>query len=289
MTAEQFLAIPPDQRTRLVVVADEDMRDYVRNEAAVGKQPSVVWARTFSVDEERDFAEWDAEWQQSNLTDGVERAARRAVDGSADMRGYAKHGTLVAASQAARLVPKRLGIQARTVYQVHPEQPDRYLPVGTYYRETVEERWNEAIRLLMALGAIRIEASFDQAALSQIGFEAQAAAGAVQAGASAGHTRISTTESSVRIEMSDANRSVRVPEGLRWFDEEPSWQTLAEARLENGATRYDCFVKVQESHGLTSDVIADLKRAELRLGGSLEHIKSTVIRYQAEFFPWPAE
>jgi len=147
-------------------------------------------------------------------------------------------------------------------YARHPLRPDVYLLLEDYHSQLFQDRFGELKDLLAALGAIEIEIDaaeeFGRRMLSAYQSKVGgSAASAVVEGAA----RVETQEKEVA--RSDGKRAVRyrlrlspsrtphLPEGLVWFEHEPTWQRLASTARSGACEELSVEFRMNEEYAVS--------------------------------------
>jgi hypothetical protein len=153
------------------------------------------------------------------------------------------------------------------VYIGSPAVAERYYPIADFHVRVFEERFGEAMRLLMALGAERltvrsqhgwkrdIKANLD-APIQQLKNHAELRVG-------------SRRDRSLVFEAQlQPTTMPEVPTGLVWFNHEPTWQAVAEGRVKYGLREFQLQVTSREDFGISADVASKIRQRKiLNLGG----------------------
>jgi hypothetical protein len=199
------------------------------------------------------------------------------------LHGDPRHPTLKALKEAdddgLRLLPVRQSHVGQldmpighplpnVVYIGSPAVAERYYPIADFHVRVFEERFGEAMRLLMALGAERLTVR------SEHGWKRD-----ISANIEAPIKRVLKNHAALRI-GSRRDRSLvfeaelvpaampEVPDGLVWFNHEPTWQALAEGRARYGLREFQLQVTSREDFGINADVASKIRqRKVLSLGG----------------------
>jgi hypothetical protein len=198
-------------------------------------------------------------------------------------RGDLRHPTLKALKEAdedgLRLLPVRQSHVGQldmpighplpnVVYIGSPAVAERYYPMADFHVRVFEERFGEAMRLLMALGAERMTVR------SEHGWKRD-----ISASIEAPIKRVLKNRAQLRI-GSRRDRSLvfeaelvpatmpEVPTGLVWFNHEPTWQAVAEGRARYGLQDFRLHVTSREDFGINADLASTIRRRKvLSLGG----------------------
>lgn len=174
------------------------------------------------------------------------------------------------------------------IYVGHPSIPSVYYTAHDFHQRTFEHKFAEAVRLLMALGATRIEVEYVQgwgrefAATLESSIPTAVAEIAAKAGTS------STSGSQILYKATlPANKSFVLPDDLVWYHFEPTWQAITNGRLNHGLDNFSLTVRYTDDFGINAGVKAAVNKVGLDLGGKFEDFESTVWRIVGEFGPPP--
>jgi hypothetical protein len=198
-----------------------------------------------------------------------ERAARRRL------------GALLISRAEAEMLRFDHGHPLESVLYVrHPAQPATYYPAAEFHRRVFEDKFVEAIKLLMSLGATRIVVQREE------GFTREEAKIAV---APVGSRVKTGTEGGLSGAIFEArlpgNREPSVPPGMCWYDDEPTWRMIADARRTSGAEGTSLSVTYQTDYGIDKHLVGTAKKVGLGLGGQFQEQKNTIWRLDADFMP----
>jgi hypothetical protein len=154
------------------------------------------------------------------------------------------------------------------VYIGSPAVAERYYPMADFHVRVFEERFGEAMLLLMALGAERLTVR------SEHGWKRD-----ISANFEAPVKRVLKNHAKLRI-GSRRDRSLvfeaelkpetmpEVPDGLVWFNHEPTWRAVADGRARYGLREFQLQVTSREDFGINADVASKIRRLKvLSLGG----------------------
>lgn len=168
------------------------------------------------------------------------------------------------------------------LYAVHPLRERAYLPLERYHPVLFEQKLQEALTLLAALGAVRVRARCAR------GYSAFKSAG-VSVGTgreTLGVDATRTERSVVGVELEEhypAGRTPTIPRGLLWLGHEPAWTALARRRLESGVERFTLELRYTEDFGVHGGVAAALEGLGVRVGGAFREFEETVWHLEGEF------
>lgn len=168
------------------------------------------------------------------------------------------------------------------LYAGHPSTPRNYLPVSEFHRLTFEDKFTEALRILMHLGACEIDVKHER------GWD-RGFAGDLSAG-------IPTTSGDVSLESESASEKEAVyyaeleghedptlPDDLVWLPHESTWQTVVEGRKNFGMEEFSLTLQYTDNYNIDAELAADAENAGFSLSGSFEEHESTVWEIEGKF------
>lgn len=131
------------------------------------------------------------------------------------------------------------------LYVRHPANPNVYYIMASFHRMTFEHNFCEACELLMHLGAKSIKVEHIRGWSRD--FAARLSVPISNAGIDATGHSSNTKEESLLFEATLAGSVDPVlPESLVWYPHEPTWQTIAKARMSFGLTQFSLMVNYEE-------------------------------------------
>ncbi|NHO84948.1 hypothetical protein [Micromonospora sp. CMU55-4] len=163
-----------------------------------------------------------------------------------------------------------------TVYVGHPARPAAYYPLADFHRRAFEHKFSEALRLVTSLGATSIKVSAVQ------GWGREFSAGlrvALPAADSVG-AKVANQESRNReflysAEL-DGSAEPVIPPDLVWYPHEDAWQEIARQRIKHGLRSFELQVTYKDDFSVTSELAADVSKANFKLGGEFQRQQSTI-------------
>ena len=120
------------------------------------------------------------------------------------------------------------------LYRSHPlpSKVTHYTPIEQYDRLLYEEREAELLKLLIDLGACRIEIIETYSDNGEVEGQASAAATTVGKISAEGKATLAQVKTASRVFELDGSVNNSIDRGeYQWLDYEPSWRTLVHARL----------------------------------------------------------
>jgi hypothetical protein len=149
------------------------------------------------------------------------------------------------------------------VYAANPLQDNIYYYVETYNDDMIDHKLSELERILNGLGARSYEITFNSDERADVRTDAK-----FKRSAQAQAAIDLTNARAKRFERSGTSRGrdPALPSNLVWLDREPSWQALAESRIEHGREDFRLRVTLERDVQISSKIIADFKILKLDVG-----------------------
>lgn len=170
----------------------------------------------------------------------------------------------------------------QTLYVAHPALPSVYYTTATFHRMAFEHKFAEAILLLMSLGASKITVEHIRGWSREFSAKISAPLPQIDAEASAGHSAKSS--SSLLFEATLNNKHVpSIPSGLVWFTHEPTWQAVANGRMQFGLSQFSLTVNYEDDFGVNAGLKVRVQKAGLDLGGTFEDHTATTWKIYGDF------
>lgn len=170
------------------------------------------------------------------------------------------------------------------LYIGHPAESITYYTAAQFHRLTFEHKFCEACELLRYLGANKIKVAYVSGWSRKFGakafFPAGMAAGLV--GADVGLDE--RVESQILFEGRYAGDAPPcLPDSLVWYPHEPTWQDIAQGRLEHGLQNFSLYVRYEDDFGVHAGFKLAAMKAGLDLGGRFEDHLATVWQIFGDF------
>lgn len=196
------------------------------------------------------------------------RALQEAEDEGLDLLPVRQSAVGELAMPAGHPLPK-------TVYIGSPAIATRYYPMADFHRRVFEERFSEAVVMLMALGAEQFRVLSEQGWARDLSTQIDTPVSVAKAGGvmKAGQRK----DSSLLFEAHLDPGRPRLHHHPIWFHHESTWQSIAEGRLEHGLRDFSLSVTTREDFGIDGDLAAKIRRRKiLGLGGEFgTHVNTT--------------
>jgi hypothetical protein len=294
--ARQFVAEPPGQRTRILVVSDEDHEAIGRIPVPVLKTVGIVTGGAVAAG--AGAAWWSAAAATGALVGnpaGWAAAAGAGLSYPAYRRWLRPYMPLLRAQRTldARLIPVSVAARLRmpqgpphanTLYVVHPRLSREYLPAGPFHLRLAEEKVAEAMGLMRALGASRIEvrADFSEESKTTAHVVLDTAARTVEAKGKQTQTDSGGVESTYECDGSD---TPHLPENLVWLEVEPTWRELVAGRLSttNRIRSFTVLIHLDQAYGFSAELAGTARKQKIGLGGEMSGAMKRVWRMTATF------
>jgi hypothetical protein len=175
----------------------------------------------------------------------------------------------------------------RVVYIGHPIVATTYYPAANFHRFAFEDKFAEAIRLLMSLGATSLEVEhvrgWSDELAADLAVPLGAAAGVEIAGR-AGTQRSKGASLLFRATLAGSSEP-RIPEDLVWYPHEPTWRQVAEGRTRYGMRGFDLSVRYDDDYGIDARFKLAVQKVGLDLGGKFQEHEATTWRINGSFDP----
>src|SRR5262249_49277236 len=162
-------------------------------------------------------------------------------------------------------------------------------PMAQFHQQLIEHKVLEAIRLLRALGATRLEVEHVEGWAYKIGIRGSTMLPKmpqVELGAGAGASRDVAKRILYRKTFSSAKKP-SLPDGLVWYWREPLWQNIAQERLQDNLQSFSLDVAYTDDFGINAALMGKLDAliplVKLDLGGNFEDHQHTIYRISGEF------
>jgi hypothetical protein len=263
--------LPYAERQRILVAADADVTaERVAAAEAMGEHGKVDW---------RLVAITAAGAIISPSTFAVETI----VGAVRKLRESGFEVLTIARSEAQALVLPPGHPRDRVVYIGHPAAPSVYFPAASFHQLVFESKLSEAARLLMSLGAKELSVEHVRGWSHEFAANLSVSLPAVE-GPSATAKKTDSHQSSALFRATlIGDREPSVPPGLVWLPHEPTWQQIAEGRMEYGLQEFDLSVRYEDDYGVNLGLKAEVQKVGLDLGGRFETHQSTVWNIKGKF------
>ena len=258
--AETFLEMPYDKRRLIVVVDDSAEKD---------------WTAVVKGAFEEAFEMY---WRYMTIPGLIQAAIKAARDQKVNVLPVPRSESTV-----LQFPPGHP--QDGVLYVCHPVVHEIYYPTAQFHRRTFEHKFSEAIKLLMALGATEINVEHQAGWGSEFSTNLNMPAG--RAGEQIGIAADGRSKKQHHLlfqTSSEGTSDPLVPDGLVWYPYEPTWQMVADARMQSSGLK--CFslsLQYDDDFGINADLEAKAGKAGFKLGGNFENHESTIWKIQGSF------
>ncbi len=159
---------------------------------------------------------------------------------------------------------------ANQLYVGHPLIPLKYIPFENYQLELVEDKVREFCQLAQSLGATEItidclnSSSSDGSVKGKNGVSVNidhwAADGSGSRNRDYSRHMIEELSRSISLHQTfEPHNKPTVPEGLVWYDNEPSWQRLVSQRINGGLTSHQERIETKKSQMIEGREMTEIK------------------------------
>lgn len=169
-----------------------------------------------------------------------------------------------------------------TLYAAHPSDGRRYLPISEFHRLTFEDKFAEALYLLMHLGATEISVEHREGWERDFASELSVNIPGVQGEASV-EGECSSNKKGLYHAKLDGHDEPSIPNDLVWYPHELTWQVVAEGRMDFGLKDFSLTLQYTDDYGIDADLAEDAQTTGFSLGGSFESHQSTVWEIKGTF------
>ena len=214
----------------------------------------------------------------------ADKALADVVSAALKMRSHDAEVLLLARGEAfdLRLPPPHP--LPRTVYIGHPLVPAQYYPAAFFHRYLIEHKFAELLMLLTSLGASSIKVQQVQGRRKDDLIES------VIGGIPGLDAKVNSKKkvfSRSQLAWSGTlpgHRRPHLPEGqMVWYDWEPMWKHIAEARISYGQQEFNLALRHDDSMGVDRDLKVAIKNAGLEAGGEFVEHEAVAWRISGTF------
>ena len=176
--------------------------------------------------------------------------------------------------------------QLDTAYIGHPLDPSRYVPLASFHNVIFEQKVNDLVTLLASLGAERLRVHFKQGYSTGAGLSFDVSVPVdelkVDAGMSVGGLKEKTRDAVIE-ESFRPTKPPSIPEGLVWYEHEPSWQGLARRRIEFGTQSFNTTLVYNDDFNINTKLKLKLQGFGVQLGGEYTDFKTTIWEFDGTY------
>lgn len=174
--------------------------------------------------------------------------------------------------------------QDNTVYVGHPLLAEVYYPLAEFHRFLFEHKVNEAINLLMSLGAKTMVVEHVDGWSREIAGNLSLPIPEAEMTASASASGKKKIESSIlfRATLRGSDKPI-LPTDLLWYPHESTWRQLADGRIKFGLQEFSLVVSYISDFGVTANLAAKLAEMEFGIGGEFQKLTETKWKIEGVF------
>ncbi|MFN2460260.1 MAG: hypothetical protein ABR591_06200 [Candidatus Velthaea sp.] len=205
---------------------------------------------------------------------------------SSDADGTMRDVQQVPADAAERLLQFPAGHPLyNVVYGGHPLKPAVYFPLAAFHRALFEEKFNELLALLAALGASHVTIQYVHG--YREAFEGDAGVNIpvqipVKLDVSGGRETTQQSGAQLSATFTPAGPP-HVPARMTWLSTEPTWQSVVDARLDAGLQEIDLELNYNDDFGINAHIAAGLESFGFKLGGDFQKHERTLWKFHGTF------
>lgn len=274
MITENLLRLPAHERRYITVVPDDDFAaqaskspPFRYRDMAFAVIPLLIPGGPFV----RVASHLSASWvrRKAESIDQPERRRRRPLL------------LQVPQSAATNLTFSSKIAEPNKVYAVNPYEDKRYYVMGKYHQQMHDHKLSELERILNALGAT--EYTIDHYEVDKRSGSLKATTRGAVAGAGLDADLAASFAATHRRSGTSQISEPKLPGGLSWYHDEPSWQALAESRITGGRRSFETYVSLDEDYGVTAALKADVKALKLDIGADFKNERRMVFHVKGTF------
>lgn len=161
------------------------------------------------------------------------------------------------------------------LYIGHPAEPETYYTIAEFHRITFEHKFCEAINLLMSLGATEISVEHVSGWAKDFSNKIATPIGGAKVDIKIDSNSKSTSQLLFKATLSGTSQP-KLPSHLVWYHHEPTWQFIANARIEFGLKEFSLNLSYEDDFGVNAGLKVAVQKAGLELGGKFEDHQSTI-------------
>lgn len=195
--------------------------------------------------------------------------AKNAYEAWANARASGLNILQISNAEATQLALPPGHPRLGTLYVAHPTMPSVYYTTASFHRVVFEHKFAEAVELLMSLGASHISVEHVRGWSRE--FSAKMAATIPKVSAEATASTKTSYATSMLFKADFTNDKIPVlPSSLVWYAHEPTWQSIANGRLNYGMNEFSLGVNYQDDFGVNAGLKVKAEKVGLDMGGAFE-------------------
>jgi hypothetical protein len=172
-----------------------------------------------------------------------------------------------------------------TIYVGHPLKPNIYTPLANFHHFLFEEKFNELLKLLWSLSATKVTINYIRGYRNAFdGGVGLLIPAEIPAKVGASFERKVSNRSEATLEASfNPVGNPCIPESTAWYAYEPTWQKIAEARLNAGLKEIDVELRYDDDFGVNGEVATTLLENGFKIGGEFQRHEQTSWKFHSSF------
>lgn len=170
------------------------------------------------------------------------------------------------------------------LYAANPHARRNYLPIERFHYSVFEHKFSEVMRILMHLGANKIDVQHEKGLGKEVGGKVDAKIPYVDTEAEFEVDASSESEALYYAEL-DGHDDPSLPDDLSWYHSEPTWKRIAEGRREFGLSEFSLTLRYDDDFGIDADLAAEISSFGFSTEFSFEEHQETVWEVECEFGP----
>jgi hypothetical protein len=172
----------------------------------------------------------------------------------------------------------------RVIYIAHPAINNVYYTASQFHRLTFEHKFSEAVKLLMALGAKEISVQHITGWSKDFAASVSTILPSVPLDLSGQSGKQNKTSSEILFKATlKGTDQPKILNDLVWYNHEPTWQQIAEGRINYGLENFVLNVRYDDDYGVNAGLKISVEKSGLDLGGKFESHQSTVWQLEGTF------
>lgn len=165
------------------------------------------------------------------------------------------------------------------LYVAHPTQAGTYYPMNEFHRKVFEHKFTELNKLLMDLGAKKVEVEYVSGWGSVKSNDIE---GAKKVKAGVNVSAVQERRIIYHAEYKN-NESHKLPENMAWYHHEPTWQSVGDGRINHDLQNFNLTLEYNDDFGINADLFAEISKIGFGTKNSFEKKESTVWKVIGEF------
>lgn len=170
--------------------------------------------------------------------------------------------------------------EPEVAYVRHPVSRTRLIPLASYHSQILVEKTNDAIAMLTALGASKIDLSYSGKISDQAKADVEILFGMLSFG---GTKNESEHVRGIYQASGDGARPRALPP-LTWIDQ-PGWRGIIDGRLHGGLREFALTFTYEHDGGVDADLASNARQVGLRIGGEFRKAHRVSFNLRGEFPP----